>query len=200
MPFLLMILKKEAKASMAARRTYHHGALSQQSIPTKIPLATYLNCVVLETLLESRQDGLFVLLFDNAWSRREYTEGVLALLRLGSLAQLEQRTKKLRPVLICVGGRQVSQSRNVQLVEENQLFSVYWRASSATASLILLRTARSVSVPRVSRSFCLMTAAWSLERLIIMSTVSPLSIFLVLELMRRKMTAAKERICRRAQD
>jgi hypothetical protein len=79
-------------------------------------------------------------------------------------------------------------------VEANTLLSEYWRASSATASLILFLTDRSVSDARVSMSFCRMAAAWSLERDMNMSTLSPLSVFRVFDAIRRKITAANDRV------
>jgi hypothetical protein len=77
----------------------------------------------------------------------------------------------------------------------DSLLSAYCRPTSATASLILLRTVRSGSVPRVSRSFWRMTAAWSLANEKKMSTLFPDSTFRVLEAIRRNITAAKDRAC-----
>lgn len=73
------------------------------------------------------------------------------------------------------------------------LFSEYCLATSATASLILFLTVRSVSLAKVSNSFCLMTVADSAPRETKTSAFSPFSVLRVFDAIRRKITAEKER-------
>jgi len=64
-------------------------------------LVTYHDGVILETLLESLEDGLFMLLLDDAGSCGEDAKSVFSLLSLGCLTELEQGTQKFRPGIIC---------------------------------------------------------------------------------------------------
>lgn len=77
---------------------------------------------------------------------------------------------------------------------KHRLLSKYCRATSATASLILLRIARSGSDGNVWRSFWLMIEDCSRLNDMKRSEVSFVDVFRVLEAIFRKITAAKERI------
>jgi len=81
-------------------------------------------------------------------------------------------------------------------MDMHSLLSVYCLATSATASLILLRTGRSASLARDSSNFCLMATAWSAGRETNISEFSPLSFLRDFEAIRRKITAAKDRTYR----
>ena len=77
---------------------------------------------------------------------------------------------------------------------KDELPSEYSLAISATASPILFRTELVPSPPSASSNLDLMTypCSWGRERKV--STVSPLSILRAFDAIRRKMTAAKDRV------
>lgn len=62
--------------------------------------STYQDGIILEALLESLHDIVLVLLLNDLGSRRKDAVCRLALLRLGSLAQLEQYTEQLGPLVV----------------------------------------------------------------------------------------------------
>jgi hypothetical protein len=79
----------------------------------------------------------------------------------------------------------------------NLLLSEYSLATSATASPILFLTVLVCSAPNASSSFCLMAYACSCGMDRKSSKLSPEATLRVFEAIRRKITAAKERVCNR---
>ncbi len=136
---------------------------------------------------------LFVLLLDHPGSGGEHPESGFPLSFFGCNAQLEENIEKVGPGLSC--GR-VSRVWRIHVCRQgsgDEPLSVYCLATSATASLILFRTAFSVSVASVSRSLVRMTPAWSGLKEMKVSVASDVAVFRVLDAIRRKITAAYSR-------
>jgi hypothetical protein len=126
----------------------------------------------------------------------KYSECTFALSCVGRLTCLEQSSKKLRPCLSCMVPYQYF-IRWCWGLWGNVPSSEYCRAISATASPILFRTCGILSFWRQSRSFeriaifCCCCRVKNSSR----GSLLPGS-FLVFVAMRRKSTAAKDRVCR----
>lgn len=138
----------------------------------------------------------------------EDAERSLAETRVSGLAGLEENTKQLGPLVACGFPK-------YQIVRTEQAFekisrtkgkistcwtcvplSVYWRATSATASPIFLRTSVTDSVVRQVTSFSRIAIRCSLGRLRKISLTSPEmgSLRVLVEIL-RKSTAEKARVC-----
>ena len=94
-----MFLKKDAKASMAARRTCESCQRGPQE-SNSTSAGSYRYGVILESLLEGLDHSILVLLLDDARGGGKDTERSLAFLGLAGLAQLEHSTEEFGPLTV----------------------------------------------------------------------------------------------------
>lgn len=138
-----------------------------------------------------------MLLFNDAWSCREYSVRDLSLPNLIGNAERKQNPQDLRPLLLYRISVSISKGgfTGNGSIREYALASEYSLAISATASPILFLTLFVDSDPSASISFALMAKPCSCGNDRKSSMLSPLASLRAFEAIRRKMTAAKARVC-----
>ena len=164
---------------------------------------TYSDVLILESLCENANDGILVLLLNDTGGGCEDSESSLSKTRIGRLAGLEQDTKQLGPL---VAYKSRPKIQRLELMQKSWCFkavgrssvplSVYWRATSATASPIFLRTSVTDSVVRHETSFSRIATRCSIGKQRKTSLASPEtgSLRVLVEIL-RKSTAEKARVC-----